>query len=635
MVNLYDSPAQAHFVNTYVPIQFDGLYKLADKAERDTEKGQALMDDLSKYQELNSMSDVANDMWRKNIYSPIRDYVNENIKSSYDLQKPDVLAKLSEMRRGVIGSQLASKLMRNKQSLDDAYKNVSPELQNLYLRKFQLWDPTNPEMGVEVGKPIAYKSWEEAADPLFKDLKPRYIGNRDGYRVTAIPESDVKDVVASKESEIYSDPTLNTLAENDLINGKIPESYYNVDNATGQKSLSPDWKKRYIKDVVTSAGIDKTKGQSEEIDQIEKEKRAQDFELRITKYREDREDSRAAANRAAKAAARMGSHPNGVAMYTMLKKAEFGAQLASNAALNLIGKFDSPSGEKMLLSAPKYVQDHINARRKLSTLREGTKEYNAQYNVVKAGRDNFVAWSQDQIKRALAGGHSTYISRKEAENLSQWNPGDMYTDSYLTGIYGEKSKATVNGSVSNGLFNVSDGQLSFRSAETNYSKNRYAGEPIELLKNKAKSVPGGTKSVPLYNPSDGKIKNHSMSAYAASLLQSSMNGSSTKFQNSSIVSYNESDRARLSGNAYVKIPTELSGDKKIAWELIKKTYKTVKIKEKDAVSSDTYVEIPASVPIFEEGNESQDQITDGIVAKQFASKYSDNKYYKTEDNDSE
>jgi hypothetical protein len=38
MANYYDQPAQASFMNTYVPIPFDELYRLGASAKADVEK---------------------------------------------------------------------------------------------------------------------------------------------------------------------------------------------------------------------------------------------------------------------------------------------------------------------------------------------------------------------------------------------------------------------------------------------------------------------------------------------------------------------------------------------------------------------------------------------------------------------
>ena len=39
MANLYDTPAQAKFINTYVPIQFEGLYRASDNAKKEYSRG--------------------------------------------------------------------------------------------------------------------------------------------------------------------------------------------------------------------------------------------------------------------------------------------------------------------------------------------------------------------------------------------------------------------------------------------------------------------------------------------------------------------------------------------------------------------------------------------------------------------
>ena len=93
MVNLYDTPAQAQFINTYVPIQFEGLYKLADRAREDIKEGNALLDNLAKYRSLGSLSNVDNENWNKKV-SDVYSFIDKNVKDVYSLQDPTVRAQL-------------------------------------------------------------------------------------------------------------------------------------------------------------------------------------------------------------------------------------------------------------------------------------------------------------------------------------------------------------------------------------------------------------------------------------------------------------------------------------------------------------------------------------------------------------
>ena len=100
MVNLYDTPAQAQFINTYVPIQFEGLYKLADRAREDIKEGNALLDNLAKYKSLGSLSNVDNENWNKKV-GDAYSFIDKNVKDVYSLQDPTVKAQLHQITRNL------------------------------------------------------------------------------------------------------------------------------------------------------------------------------------------------------------------------------------------------------------------------------------------------------------------------------------------------------------------------------------------------------------------------------------------------------------------------------------------------------------------------------------------------------
>ena len=81
-INLYDNPAQAKFINTYVPIQFESMYRLADKAQKNLDDNEKLMDDTTlNYSSLNTMSDADKAKWDSEIYGPIKNFVDTKFNS--------------------------------------------------------------------------------------------------------------------------------------------------------------------------------------------------------------------------------------------------------------------------------------------------------------------------------------------------------------------------------------------------------------------------------------------------------------------------------------------------------------------------------------------------------------------------
>ena len=76
MANLYDTPAQAEFINTYVPIKFESLYKASEAASKRADEGQELVDKLSAYGSLGSRSDVDNETWGTEVYGKAKELID-------------------------------------------------------------------------------------------------------------------------------------------------------------------------------------------------------------------------------------------------------------------------------------------------------------------------------------------------------------------------------------------------------------------------------------------------------------------------------------------------------------------------------------------------------------------------------
>ena len=279
MVNLYDSPAQAQFINTYVPIQFDGLYKMADKAQKDMDTGTALLDKLSENQSLGSLSAVDNATWKSQVSDPIQKVVDENVKSNYDLTNPTVLGKLSSLTRRIAGSPLAKTLINSRDSLKQAATKVDPQWGDTYADKFKSYDSS--KSGEYTGSPMDYVGWEKTGDQFTSDITPRYVGTKGGYRVMKIDPNDINQVVNEKSNEISSNPQVNMLIDKDVQEGRVDMSKYStIDPTTKQPVVNPNWKTLYAKDMIAKTKMDATKGAKYEYDQAAADAR-RDTETRL------------------------------------------------------------------------------------------------------------------------------------------------------------------------------------------------------------------------------------------------------------------------------------------------------------------------------------------------------------------
>ncbi len=207
MRSLYDTPAQAEFINTYVPIQFESLYRMADKAEERSEKSQAELDYLSSVRSLGSMSETANKQWDELFGQRVSGFIDENITDVHDLARPEMLAKLRGLKREITSDPRAAALMESKQGYKETAAKVDPRWGDYYNRMISSHDPTTD--GVWSKNPLDFTNFNQLADELTRDVGAAKLGSSpDGVTgYYGISASDLKATVASNLPQVLSNPS--------------------------------------------------------------------------------------------------------------------------------------------------------------------------------------------------------------------------------------------------------------------------------------------------------------------------------------------------------------------------------------------------------------------------------------------
>lgn len=296
MANLYDTPAQAQFINTYVPIQFDSMYKMADKASADMERGNQVLDKLYEYESLGSMSDQANREWTENIWTPVKTYISENIKDVHDLSRPDVISGLRNLQRRLSGSQEARILLESKDAYKQTAAKVDPKWGSHYREKISNHSPLS--QGIWSENPLEYADWNSVGDALTKDLGQRKLGTTNGglTEVWGIATEDIQGAIADNANAIVSDPGNIETAKAQLSRLGIREGM-DVSVKNGDKeSVIPydDYLRSYILESVSASAMDKANQRVEKTNDIAMESyRAANAWARM-KYAEGKKDERAA-----------------------------------------------------------------------------------------------------------------------------------------------------------------------------------------------------------------------------------------------------------------------------------------------------------------------------------------------------
>lgn len=224
-MNFYEQPAQAQFVNTYVPIPFEQLMSVASAYKQDYDRNlEALRQFNKEAGEFQSLSTKDIGTWKAattDRLAPIVDQMAAN---------PDALKDISNRAalNNIINStdySLLSKLKSNAAVLSEAAKTYDPRWEDDTMEQIANWD-TNTQ-GLYTGRNIAYQNLQEVSNPYFDLLgKEKFLGrSKDGmYDEYGITEEHLQTVADDKTiNEIYSSPEGKKHVELARKRGIVPE----------------------------------------------------------------------------------------------------------------------------------------------------------------------------------------------------------------------------------------------------------------------------------------------------------------------------------------------------------------------------------------------------------------------------
>lgn len=210
-VNRYDNPAQAQFIDTYVPIPFEQLYTLGKQANERVDKALAdyrtAANTWTDFQS-QSMKDMQTwDAETRGKVLPIIDQAAKNPEAIKSMEWQMALqstinnvdrAKLSALRQSAANFEAYNKA---KQALIASGK-YNPLWHD---RNFTNWDTTTQGLYKDIS-PIAYQSVNDLVDPYVKDLKPSDMGSDGRYLYHGVSADRTKAQVDSHLSEILATP---------------------------------------------------------------------------------------------------------------------------------------------------------------------------------------------------------------------------------------------------------------------------------------------------------------------------------------------------------------------------------------------------------------------------------------------
>jgi len=233
MVNLYDSPAQSQFMNTYVPIQFEGLYKIADKAQKNLDEAQAMEDSaISNYSTINTPIAAHQERWKAKT-TDLMNTIHSKINSVEDLKDPMIQSELKSKIRRLQSDQDMANMLESAKNAKEFIKKSDPRWGSYESDKAKSWNGD----GIFGEQNMSYSNWGEQSAKSVSEMEPTVLSlnqvpkelRRAGFQYTGVTNDMVKGVVQGLASELINNPANKAKADIDFRSGMIPEQYITKD----------------------------------------------------------------------------------------------------------------------------------------------------------------------------------------------------------------------------------------------------------------------------------------------------------------------------------------------------------------------------------------------------------------------
>ena len=213
-VNLYDSPAQAQFINTYVPIKFEGLYKFAEQARIDHKQAEAALGKLSDdYSFLDTPSQKAAEVFKTRGSDVVMQAIENDFADPNALKSAEGRAKLAALTRKLSKDTELQLAITQSPKLAEFIRRSDPRWNGLEAQAAMDWDPSKGAFNMTN---VAYKSIGEMYDPAVSGLKPEHLGmSPDGkLMITGISADRVASQIIDYNRALSEDPAYKLHVQN-------------------------------------------------------------------------------------------------------------------------------------------------------------------------------------------------------------------------------------------------------------------------------------------------------------------------------------------------------------------------------------------------------------------------------------
>ena len=211
MVNRYDRPAEAQFINTYAPIPFQQLYTLGKEANARVDKAIAdLSGALDKWSDFRSPSAKDTKAWYDETLGRAKPIV-DNLSKNIDLLKtPEGRAQINSLINNVDRYKLSTlkqsrEGMQQRMEMNQKLAAAGKYNEAWHGVDFANYDTLGSGIYNDVS-PLAYKDIRELADPYYAKLQKGYLYTKGGYDYFGNTLQDVENVADAHLNDIVNTP---------------------------------------------------------------------------------------------------------------------------------------------------------------------------------------------------------------------------------------------------------------------------------------------------------------------------------------------------------------------------------------------------------------------------------------------
>lgn len=252
-VSIYDTPAQAAFIDTFVPIKFDKLYEIASTATKEKQDAEDLLASAqSTYGALSTKSQVDAALLKSKVIDPINALASQAAESTEAMKTPEFRSKMKASLRAIQGNAQVRSAIENIPVFNKYLSSLDPRWNGAEASEVYGYDSANN--GAFTKNPTPYVSVSDIFSPAVDELAAETWTDEKGIEHKGIRLDRIKGSIAgyvdiAKENPAAKLHLMNMSAEDRVRytdnNGVTNVNQYLIDKGVAGKqdmaNISSEW----------------------------------------------------------------------------------------------------------------------------------------------------------------------------------------------------------------------------------------------------------------------------------------------------------------------------------------------------------------------------------------------------------